>query len=477
MPTSGARVLVVDDDPLILGMLEGYLKEEGYEPATANSAQAAAAIVRRDHPDLVLLDMRLSDGTGLDLLKSQLLPELGPYRVIMLSGFVSQKDAEEAVQAGAFDYVTKPVTLPKLGITIRNCLRLQELTHEVATLSGDGVKPSALSAIVGMSPAILDMIEHVKRVSSYDVPVLILGESGTGKELVARVLHGLSTRRQAPFLPLDCGAIPQDLVESELFGHEAGAFTGATQTRPGRIERAESGTLLLDEVGNLPLAVQAKFLRVLQFKEFDRLGGRHTIQADVRILAATNANLDEMVEHGTFRRDLYFRLNTVTIRVPPLRERREDIPLLAHVILMEANRTYKTRVQGISTDALRLLEHHQWPGNVRELENSIRAAVILADRIIRPPHLPAAVRGLAKVGESSGESEARLTGRGYHRPIGDRTLAEIGRCAAEEAQRAAVMQVLEETGWNKAEAARRLRIDYKALHMKLQRWGLRAPKL
>ncbi|MEX5214378.1 MAG: sigma-54 dependent transcriptional regulator [Nitrospiraceae bacterium] len=477
MSTSAARVLVVDDDPLILGMLEGFLKEEGYEPATANSAQAAAAIVRRDHPDLVILDMRLSDGTGLDLLKSQLLPELGPYRVIMLSGFVSQKDAEEAVQAGAFDYVTKPVTLPKLGITIRNCLRLQELTHEVATLSGDGVKPFALSAIVGMSPAILDMIEHIKRVSSYDVPVLILGESGTGKELVARVLHGLSTRRQAPFLPLDCGAIPQDLVESELFGHEAGAFTGATQTRPGRIERAESGTLLLDEVGNLPLAVQAKFLRVLQFKEFDRLGGRHTIQADVRILAATNANLDEMVERGTFRRDLYFRLNTVTIRVPPLRERREDIPLLAHVILMEANRTYKTRVQGISTDALRLLEHHQWPGNVRELENSIRAAVILADRIIRPPHLPAAVRGLAKVGESSYDSAARPTGPGHHRPIGGRSLAEIGRCAAEEAQRAAVMQVLEETGWNKAETARRLRIDYKALYMKLQRWGLRAPKL
>jgi DNA-binding NtrC family response regulator len=475
MPTTAARVLVVDDDPHILGMLEGYLKEEGYESATANSAQAAAAIVRRDHPDLVILDMRLSDGTGLDLLKSQLLPELGPYRVIMLSGFVSQKDAEEAVQAGAFDYITKPVTLPKLGITIRNCLRLQELTHEVATLSGDGVKPFALSAIVGMSPAILEMIEHIKRVSSYDVPVLILGESGTGKELVARVLHGLSTRRHAPFLPLDCGAIPQDLVESELFGHEAGAFTGATQARPGRIERADGGTLLLDEVGNLPLAVQGKFLRVLQFKEFDRLGGRHTIQADVRILAATNANLDEMVEQGTFRRDLYFRLNTVTIRVPPLRERTEDIPLLAHVFLMEANRTYKTRVQGISTDALRLLEQHQWPGNVRELENSIRAAVILADRIIRPPHLPAAVRGRAQAGEASSDSGERLTGRG-RRPIGDLSLAEIGRYAAEEAQRVAVMQVLEDTGWNKAETARRLRIDYKALHLKLQRWGLRAPK-
>lgn len=475
MPTTAARILVVDDDPHILGMLEGYLKEEGYEPATANSAQAAAAIVRRDHPDLVILDMRLSDGTGLDLLKSQLLPELGPYRVIMLSGFVSQKDAEEAVQAGAFDYITKPVTLPKLGITIRNCLRLQELTHEVATLSGDGVKPFALSAIVGMSPAILEMIEHIKRVSSYDVPVLILGESGTGKELVARVLHGLSTRRHAPFLPLDCGAIPQDLVESELFGHEAGAFTGATQARPGRIERADGGTLLLDEVGNLPLAVQAKFLRVLQFKEFDRLGGRHTVQADVRILAATNANLDDMVEQGTFRRDLYFRLNTVTIRVPPLRERTEDIPLLAHVFLMEANRTYKTRVQGIATDALRLLEQHRWPGNVRELENSIRAAVILADRIIRPPHLPAAVRGRTQVGEPSSDSGKRLTGRG-RRPIGDLSLAEIGRYAAEEAQRAAVMQVLEDTGWNKAETARRLRIDYKALYLKLQRWGLRAPK-
>lgn len=475
MPTTAARVLVVDDDPLILGMLEGYLKEEGYEPATANSAQAAAAIVRRDHPDLVILDMRLSDGTGLDLLKSQLLPELGPYRVIMLSGFVSQKDAEEAVQAGAFDYITKPVTLPKLGITIRNCLRLQELTHEVAALSGDGVKPFALSAIVGMSPAVLGMIEHIKRVSSYDVPVLILGESGTGKELVARVLHGLSTRRQATFLPLDCGAIPQDLVESELFGHEAGAFTGATQTRPGRIERAEGGTLLLDEVGNLPLAVQAKFLRVLQFKEFDRLGGRHTIQADVRILAATNANLEDMVEQGTFRRDLYFRLNTVTIRVPSLRERREDIPLLAHVSLMEANRTYKTKVQGISTDALRLLEQHQWPGNVRELENSIRAAVILADRIIRPSHLPAAIRGDGHVNEAPNDLGERLTGRG-RRPIGDLSLADIGRYAAEEAQRAAVMQVLEDTGWNKAETARRLRTDYKALHVKLQRWGLRAPK-
>lgn len=468
-------ILIVDDDPHIQSMLAEFLSDEGFRAVTAESAKAAAAAVRREVPDLVLLDMRLSDGNGLELLKSQLLPELGPYRVIMLSAFASQKDAEDAVQAGAFDYVSKPVSLPKLAITIRNCLRLQELTREIAMLAPDGNVPASLSDIVGMSPCILELTDQVKRVAPYDVPILILGESGSGKELVARVLHTLSGRRQAPFVPLDCGAIPHELVESELFGHEAGAFTGATHAKPGRMERAEHGTLLLDEVGNLPLAVQAKFLRVLQFKEFDRLGGRSPMKADVRILAATNANLEEMVAAGTFRRDLYYRLNTVVLRVPSLRDRRADIPLLAHLMLMRANRAYGTKVQGISAQALRLLEEQPWPGNIRELENSIRAAVIVADRIIRPQHLPAHLRQQMQA-EGKGARARGEDGQDDEQPVLDGlSLSQIGRLASEAAQRNAVTRVLEETGWNKAEAARRLRIDYKALHQKLQRWAIHPP--
>ncbi|GKS59158.1 acetoacetate metabolism regulatory protein AtoC [Nitrospira sp.] len=474
---SGPRILIVDDDPHIGQMLDEFLRDEGFQPIVVDSARGATAAVRRELPDLVLLDMRLSDGNGLELLKTHLLPELGRYKVIMLSAFASQKDAEEAVQAGAFDYVTKPVSLPKLAITIRNCLHLQTLMRELADLGGDGAAAASLGDIVGMSPAILELTEQLKRVAPYDVPVLILGESGTGKELVARVLHALSGRRHAPFVPLDCGAIPQELVESELFGHEAGAFTGASQSKPGRMERAQGGTLLLDEVGNLPIGIQAKFLRVLQFKEFDRLGGREVIKADVRVVAATNANLEAMVAEGTFRRDLYYRLNAVILRVPALRERREDIPLLAHLLLMRANRAYKTKVQGISAQALRLMEEYPWPGNIRELENAIRAAVIVADRIIRPTHLPAHVRRVLESGVNA--SGAQEDGDDLS-PLrswesGNLSLAQIGRMAAEAAQRRAVTRMLEETGWNKAEAARRLQIDYKALHVKLQRWGIHPP--
>lgn len=472
---SGPRILIVDDDPHIQRMLEDFLRDEGFRPVGVDSTRGAVAAVRRELPDLVLLDMRLSDGNGLDLLKSQLLPELGPYRVIMLSAFASQKDAEEAVQAGAFDYVTKPVSLPKLAITIRNCLRLQTLTRELADLCGEDSAGAALSDIVGMSPAIMDLIDQIKRVAPYDVPVLILGESGVGKELVARVLHSLSGRRHAPFVPLDCGAIPHELVESELFGHEEGAFTGAGQAKPGRIQRAQGGTLLLDEVGNLPLSIQAKFLRVLQFKEFDRLGGRESVKADVRVLAATNADLEEMVKDGTFRRDLYYRLNAVALRVPALRERREDVPLLAHLLLMKANRAYRTHVQGISAQALRLMEEYDWPGNIRELDNVIRASVIVADRIIRPAHLPAHLRlkGVVPLAErDSGDQELPGEPAQMER---EHSLAQIGRMAAEAAQRAAVIRALEETNWNKAEAARRLRVDYKALHLKIQRWGIHPP--
>ncbi|MFO0775941.1 MAG: sigma-54 dependent transcriptional regulator [Nitrospiraceae bacterium] len=477
MTDNRSAILVVDDDPHIQRMLQEFLRDEGFRTVAAETTRAAVDAVRKEPPDLVLLDMRLSDGTGLELLRTHLVPELGRYRVVMLSAFASQKDAEEAVQAGAFDYVTKPVSLPKLAITIRNCLRLQKLTQDLESLSAESSAGARLSDIVGMSPAIMAVADQIKRVAPYDVPVLILGESGAGKELVARVLHTLSGRRQASFVALDCGAIPHELVESELFGHEEGAFTGAGASRPGRMERAQGGTLLLDEVGNLPLTIQAKFLRVLQFKEFDRLGGRQVVKADVRVIAATNADLEKMVQAGTFRSDLYYRLNAVTIRVPPLRERVEDIPLLAHLLLMKANRTYQIRVQGISAQALRLMEAYPWPGNVRELDNAIRAAAIVADRMIRASHLPVHIRAPIAEPEPRAGHEIALS-----RSVGAEpaeydglSLTQIGRRAAEEAQRTAVLRVLEETGWNKAETARRLKIDYKALHIKMQRWGFHAP--
>jgi len=459
---AGERILIVDDDPLIQRLLEKFLQQEGYVSLTADSAAAALAAVRQHTPDLLLLDIRLPDANGLDLLKEHLLPELGDYRVIVLSGYGTRQSAEAAVLAGAFDYLTKPLTLSRLGIVIRNCLRLQRLSAEMEELSGGAVRPVSLRDLVGTSPPMQTLRDQIKRVAPFDVPVLILGESGTGKELVARAIHALSPRRKGPFVPIDCGALPDTLVEAEIFGYERGAFSGAIQAKPGKLELAENGTLLLDEIGNIPLYSQPKLLRVLQTNMVERLGSNAPTAINVRLLSATNSHLQQRVDEGAFRLDLYHRLNTVTLTVPPLRERKEDIPLLTHYMLMRANRAYQRSIRGLSAEAMAILEAYRWPGNVRELENAIRSAVILADHLIEPAHLPAQVRTVP--------DEPMVVSKPAMQP--GESLSELRRRTSGEAERALILGALEAAGWNKAEAARRLKVDYKTLYLKMKRYQI-----
>lgn len=460
------RILIVDDDPHITDMLGKFLSTEGYQPLTAGCAKEAIPLVRREQPALVLLDVRLPDANGLEFLTQYLHPELGDHRVIVMSGHGSREDAQKAALQGAHDFLMKPITLSRLAVTIRNCLLLNELAQEVTELSKATGGLVLLRDLVGTSPKMLALIERIKQVAPFDVPVLVLGENGTGKELVARAIHTLSPRGKERFVAVDCGALPETLVEAEVFGYERGAFSGATQTKPGKIEQAQGGTLLLDEIGNIPLQIQPKLLRVLQSKTVDRLGGREAVPVDVRILSATNADMEHMIAERSFRRDLYHRLNTVVLTIPPLRERVGDIPLLAHYALMTASRLYKKPVRGISPDAMALLEAYDWPGNVRELENCIRSAMILADKLVEPEHLPDQVR---KSGSSPGGQQERGGQQG-------KTLGEIRRRAADEAERAAILKMLQETGWNKAEAARRFGVDYKTLFVKIRAHGMQAPR-
>lgn len=455
------RILVVDDDADTSRMLIAFLKEQGYVPDAARTAQEALALIRSMVPDVVLLDVVLPDGNGLDLLKQHFVSEIGHYRVIMLTAQGSRKDALEAVSAGAYDYLVKPISLQHLRIAIRNCLQLQELAQELVEISGEGAV-SSLRDIVGISAPITSLIEHIKRIAAFDVPVLILGESGTGKELIARTIHTLSLRRKGPFVPIDCGALPDTLVESEIFGYERGAFSGATQAKPGKLERADGGTFFLDEIGNIPLLIQPKLLRVLQDQSVERLGARQATQVNVRVLSATNADMERLIEEGRFRMDLFHRLNTVVIRVPPLRERQGDIPLLAHYALMKANRAYKLAVAGISPEAMARLQAYSWPGNVRELENCIRSSVIMAGNVLEPEHLPPHIR-------ASGEPLAGPSDRPVIRS-GD-SLAQIRRRGAEEAERNAIVATLQDANGNKAEAARRLKVDYKSFYLKLRYYG------
>jgi DNA-binding NtrC family response regulator len=465
------QILIVDDDPQVLGLLAQFLKEDGYRPLVAACAMDSLPIIRRENPAVILLDVRLPDANGVEFLTQQLLPELGEHRVIVMSGDATRDEAQTAVQNGAYDFLMKPIDMSRLRITIRNCVRMHELAVEVTALTGRTAQSASLWNIVGTSPQVVALIERIKQVAPFDAPVLILGENGTGKELVARAIHTLSPRYKHPYVPMDCAALPETLVESEIFGHERGAFSGAIQSKAGKLEQANGGTLLLDEIANIPLSIQPKLLRVLQSKVVDRLGGQHPVPVDVRILSATNADMEQMVAGGGFRRDLYHRLNTVVLMVPPLRERVGDISLLANYALMMAVRAYKKPVRGISPDAMAVLEAYRWPGNVRELENCMRSAVIMADQLVEIQHLPPQIcekdaePEMASVPVTSPELDVRP----------GESLSQIRRRAADQAERAVILRVLDDTGWNKAEAARRFGIDYKTLYVKIRSLAIQTP--
>lgn len=445
------QVLVVDDDEITCNLLEEVLSKEGYAVDRALDGRTAIEKGEKKFYDVVLTDIRMAETDGMEVLRSY--REKSPETVmIMMTAFGSIETAIRAIKEGAFDYVSKPFKLEEIKLTIQRALDQKRLLRENLLYRQELISKYKLENIVGRSPKMLQVYKTIARVAESRSTVLIYGESGTGKELIARAIHFNSSRASAPFVAVDCGSLAETLLESELFGHVRGAFTGALANKRGLFEEADRGTCFLDEVGDISLSIQAKLLRVLQEHEIKRVGGTETIKVDVRIVAATNKDLERMVEEKKFREDLYYRLNVVSIYLPPLRERPEDIPLLVdHFLRKYATQDQKPLVH-IAPEALDLLTKYRWPGNVRELENVIERAVTLTQSgIILPEDLPHRIR----VG--SAETDLR---------------AFPSRIPLSEMEKLYIQKVLEETGGNRKKAAEILGIDRRTLYRMAARLGI-----
>ena len=480
------RILIVDDEAGLRTALFRALDRKGYQVITASTIQEAETLSQSDKPlDLAIVDLRLPDGDGL-VLMSKLKNMHRSIQVIMLTGHGTVETAVQATQQGAFHFVTKPCNLDEILSLVDRALSQGELIKENQQLrtalhkqyrslsQGELIKENQqlrtalhkqyrFENIIGQSEPIRSVLSVVERVCDSDSTVLITGESGTGKELIAKAIHYNSSRRQKPFVPINCGAIPQELLESELFGHMKGAFTGAIANRMGRFELADGGTIFLDEIGDMSPNLQVKLLRVLQERSFEPVGGTKTIHVDVRVIAATNVDLEKAVEMGRFREDLFYRLNVIPIRVPALRERRADIPLLLHHFMEEFNKSRGRQMNGISQDALQLLYHYHWPGNIRELENLIeRVAILKGNGTIEVQDLPEKYR------------KVQVEVDPNHVDIPDAGLDF--NSAVDSYENALIMRALEKTGWNRNQAAVLLKLNRTTLVEKIKKKGLRPPE-
>jgi len=460
------RILIVDDDESVRRFLATLLTALGHDVASAESGeQALRRLDESPRPELVLLDLILPGIGGLEVLdrireSHPLLP------VIVLSTEGRLKTVVDAVKRGASDYLTKPFGEQELTLAIRNAFEKQLLRDEVRTLRRRLDAGGAGELVSGSEP-MLHIREVARQVADTDAPVLITGESGVGKEVLARFIHAQSGRQEGPFVKVNCAALPQDLLESELFGYERGAFSGALRDKPGKFELAHRGSILLDEISEMSPHLQAKLLHVLQDGEFSRLGARRSLSVDARVLATTNARLAEAVASGSFREDLYFRLDVIRIEIPPLRERRSDIPLLCeHFFRLYADKN-KSAVRELPPDVLEAFVAYDWPGNVRELENAVRRYLILPSLKGSLPVRSEAVVAPAGPGPTM---PAPPPGSG---PAAGGSLRAVATRAAEQAERELVQRVLEETRWNRREASRRLKISYKGLLNKLKKWESR----
>src|SRR5689334_5859377 len=374
------QILVVDDEANLRRVLSAQLARDGYDVHIAEDGETALAFLKEHHIDLVITDLRMPKVDGMELLRAALRDD--PSRpVVMMTAHGTIDNAVEALKTGAFDYITKPFDQNEVKVVVKKALRTRDLASADATrdIAAPSSPKDSRFGIIGESPPILDLYTILERVADTPTTVLITGESGTGKELVARALHENSSRKDRPFIKVNCAAIPKDLMESELFGYERGAFTGAVASKPGRFELASGGTLFLDEIAEIPVEMQVKLLRVLQESEFERVGGIKTIRVDVRLVAATNRDLKREIAAGTFREDLYYRLNVVPIALPALRERVSDIPLLSRHFVDKFNARLKKNVSGIEPDAMDRLVAYAWPGNIRELENVLERAILFCD--------------------------------------------------------------------------------------------------
>jgi two-component system, NtrC family, response regulator PilR len=403
-----SRILVVDDEPSMRELLSIMLRKEGYGVEVAESRAAAAVALARGPVDMVITDLRLPDGDGMEILRH--VKTASPETiVIVMTAYGSTQTAVAALKLGAHDYLIKPFDLDELRIVVRNAVERDHLQRENVRLKAELRERHGLERLVGASPAMAAVMDMLRSISGTTATVFITGESGTGKELVARAVHAISPRRDAPFVSINCGALPETLLESELFGHVKGAFTDAHQHKKGLFEVAHRGTLFLDEVGEMPQTMQVKLLRALQDKHIRRVGGTDEVEVDVRVIAATNRAVETLLSDGRMRQDLYYRLNVIHIHLPPLRERREDIPVLAHQFLERFSREMGKAVREISPQALEIMERHRWPGNVRELENVIERAVALeTTSSIQAERLPPTLSG----GEASSTVSVAL-GNGF----------------------------------------------------------------
>ena len=448
-----ARVLVVDDDASLRRILEYNLAEEGYAVATAASAEEALKALDRASFDLVVTDIKMPGMDGMQLLR-RIKAESPETQVIVITAFGTIEMAVEAMKAGAFEYITKPFNRDELKLTVRKALRVRDLETENVRLRREVKRRFGFENIIGDSPQMQEVFRLIEKVADTEASVLITGESGTGKELVARAIHYRSFRAERPFVAVNCAAIPRELLESELFGHKKGAFTGAIRDKKGKFEEAGGGTIFLDEIGEMPLELQPKILRALQEKEITPVGSNEVIRVDARVVAATNRDLEVAIEEGRFREDLYYRLAVVPIHMPSLRERPDDIPLLvAHFL--------KTLAPGrsvtVTPEAMEALKRYTWKGNVRELENTIERLLILSDSdTIQLQDLPAKIRAPSEGGDPSGFSF---------------TFPPEG-IALEEAERALILEALRRTGWNQSRAAKLLRVPRHILLYRMEKFGI-----
>ena len=462
------QVLIVDDEPNLRKILAAQLSRDGYDVLLAEDGEEGLATLREHHIDLVITDLRMPKVDGMTLLR-EALREDPDLPIVMITAHGTVDTAVEALKTGAFDYLTKPFDKDEVRQIVGKALKTRQLAGEEASQSPTHV-PGARFGIIGNSSGLTDLYAVLERVADSPTTVLITGESGTGKELVARALHDHSSRKDKPFIKVNCAAIPKELIESELFGYERGAFTGAVSSKPGRFELANGGTLFLDEIGEIPVEMQVKLLRALQESEFERVGGIKTIRVDVRLVAATNRDLKKLIAQGSFREDLFYRLNVVSIRLPALRERATDIPLLVEHFLTKFNERLKKSVQGVEQDALDVLAGYGWPGNIRELENVMERAVLFCDvQRLTADNLPQEVRGGGSISTAPPAQDASLSVA----LSGDAGLKEHVKVAMSRLERDIVSRALAQTGGNVTHAARLLKISRKGLQLKMKELGLR----
>lgn len=440
------RILIVDDELIVRESLIGWLRRGGHDVDAASGGRQALEMIARNDYDLVFLDLRMPDLGGLEVLK-QTKAAHPHVLVVMITAYGSVETAIEAMKNGADDFLIKPFDPEQLKLLVEKLLNQKKLVDENISLRSQIRGNSGYHDLIGASACMKRLFSFIDQVAGVDSPILLQGETGTGKELVAKAIHARSARRYGPFIPINCGAFADTLLESELFGHEAGSFTGATRTQKGRLEMARGGTLFLDEIGEIPLKMQVDLLRVLQEKSFHRVGGNRDINVDFRLISATHRNLFERVAVGAFRQDFYFRLKVIEIEVPPLRSREEDIPLLAEHFLQRFRRETNKDVKGIGDEALVLLQSYDWPGNVRELENTIERAVVLAKK---PRLQKSDFSFLFRVPEEKDVS-----------------------ASLREMEKNHIARILQMCRWNISKAATLLEINRVTLHHKIKRYGLK----